>query len=462
MDTDKAYLIGLVVGGGIWGNAEDVFRIRLPYRQWGSFEEDPQRASLISKDILKHVSPLFRAVYGVSVSYETKKSGEWNILCEGDLTEIRSDLEHYGIKCEGELRKNVEIDKIALDLLDDNLKRRFIAGLADTIASTNSTHRRFTNDKQMVSFEVSGFGFGFVCSLCKLLHSINCFPDQILWNHPNFHCKSNPFYKKWKKGFKIRVYIDQYDKFGSFTFTSKVNSMSQNMDLEAKENTAMPCEYRTVDRPTVSCVHCDENSSLLPETIRNGHYLHNKHVCAVMGCEHAPYTRISGLISNAEDYINPFPVLVKGTNIEISKIIKENPIFGDRVYSKRLVRISELNEIYQKNKNELVFAVDEVAGYPINQVMKAVTFLSAAELGQLGGKRPGKMPDVLDEYQANNPSASVEIMLPDLLTPLILSMGGYSALVGASNPKVYKKLILMSPDNPYKFSVMPIKEEDLR
>ena len=31
MNTDKAYILGLVIGGGVWGNAEDVFRIRLPF-----------------------------------------------------------------------------------------------------------------------------------------------------------------------------------------------------------------------------------------------------------------------------------------------------------------------------------------------------------------------------------------------------------------------------------------------
>lgn len=30
MNTDKAYLLGLIIGGGIFGNAEDVFRIKLP------------------------------------------------------------------------------------------------------------------------------------------------------------------------------------------------------------------------------------------------------------------------------------------------------------------------------------------------------------------------------------------------------------------------------------------------
>lgn len=35
MNTDKAYLLGLIIGGGIFGNAEDVFRIKLPYKKMG-------------------------------------------------------------------------------------------------------------------------------------------------------------------------------------------------------------------------------------------------------------------------------------------------------------------------------------------------------------------------------------------------------------------------------------------
>lgn len=177
MDTDKAYLLGLIIGGGIWGNAEDVFRIRLPFKQWGSYESNPRRAGEISRDVMKMVSPLFRAIYNISVSYDTSASGVWNILCEGDLTQLREELEGYGITCEGEVRKTANINHIVPELVDNNLKRRFIAGLADTIGSTKSTHRRFSKDKQMVSFEISGFAYEFVCSLCKLLHSIGCYPD---------------------------------------------------------------------------------------------------------------------------------------------------------------------------------------------------------------------------------------------------------------------------------------------
>ena len=32
MDTDRAYLLGFIIGGGIFGNAENRLRIRLPYK----------------------------------------------------------------------------------------------------------------------------------------------------------------------------------------------------------------------------------------------------------------------------------------------------------------------------------------------------------------------------------------------------------------------------------------------
>jgi hypothetical protein len=42
---------------------------------------------------------MFRNKYGISVSYDATPGGEWNVLCEGDLAAVRSDLEKYGIVC---------------------------------------------------------------------------------------------------------------------------------------------------------------------------------------------------------------------------------------------------------------------------------------------------------------------------------------------------------------------------
>jgi hypothetical protein len=124
MNIDKAYLFGLMIGGGIWGGTNPRnLRIRLPYRQWGSYQRNPARAGEIAKDILKVVGPMFLNIYGVSITYAASSNGEWNILCVGNLSEIQRDLEYYGINCDGELRKQASLDKIINDLLDDNIKR---------------------------------------------------------------------------------------------------------------------------------------------------------------------------------------------------------------------------------------------------------------------------------------------------------------------------------------------------
>ena len=462
MDTDKAYLLGLIIGGGIWGNAEDVFRIRLPYKQWGSYEVHPQRAGQISQDVMRVVSPLFRSIYGITVSYDATIGGEWNILCEGDLSSLKEELEEYGIKCEGEVRKTANINTIVPLLVDDNLKRRFIAGLADTIGSTKKSHRRFSDEKQMISFEINGFEFNFVCALCKLLHSIKCYPDQILWNHPNFHCGSNPYDTRWKKGFKLRVYLDQYDKFGSFAFASKVMSTRQNRLLETEENVAIPCLEREVRNPSVTCVHCDENSLLLPEVIRGGHYLHNKHVCAVLNCEHAPLSEVSNILASAEYFINPFPVLTKGTTQEIEEIIEGSPLYRNREYREIECSIKWLYEKSQAGA-ALLWGDTEESGYPISKIILASTYLIAAATGQLNGSRPrGNKDEIINHYLLKNPDAKISCLIPDLMTPLVMRMNDNAALVGPQNPKVYKKLLSFDNDNPYKLKVRNIKEEDLR
>ena len=464
MNTDKAYLLGLIIGGGIWGNSEDVFKIRLPFKQWGSYTTNPERAGKISQDVMRVVSPLFRSVYGILVSYDTSNSGIWNILCEGDLSQLKSELEGYEIICEGEVRKSANIERIVPELIDDNLKRRFLAGLADTIGSLKPSHRRFNNDKQMISFEVSGFEFNFVCSLCRLLHSIKCYPDQVAWNHPNFHCGSNPYDKRWKKGFKLRVFIDQYDKFGAFAFSSKAESIKQNKKLEAKPNEAIPCSERHIDinRTSISCVHCDENSLLLPPHIRGGHYLHNRHVCAVLNCEHAPYNEVENLINHAGELVNPFPVLIKGTNEQIRSIIESNELYKNRTYSKYDISISDLYRTSLNNNTHFLYG-DETSGYPINKIILAITYLIAAKTNKLNGsKHSGSKDEIIKNYILKNPTATVAIYVPEIMTPIVLSMDKFSSIVGPNNPKVYQKLIRRDTNNIYKISVNPITEEDLQ
>lgn len=83
----------------------------------GSYLENPQRAGEIAGDILRKVGQMFRAVYDLSVQYETTPGGTWTILCEGDTTAVKNDLMHYGLVCEGELRGSADISQVVLELV---------------------------------------------------------------------------------------------------------------------------------------------------------------------------------------------------------------------------------------------------------------------------------------------------------------------------------------------------------
>lgn len=460
MDTDKAYLLGLIIGGGVFGNAEEVFSIRLPYKKWGSFLENPQRAGKIADDILRKVGQMFRAVYGLSVQYETTRGGTWIILCEGDTSKVRDDLGHYGILCEGELRGNADIGQIVLDLVDDNLKHRFIAGLADTIGSMAKSQRRFSDEHQIISFEIKGYNFKFVCDLCHLLYSVNCIPDQVNWNHPNIHCSNDPYYSQWSKGFKLRILLDQYAEFGAFAFRTKAETSKENRRLQKDTHTAERCETREMHF-TPSTVHPAEKDSRLPDIIRGGHYIHFRHFCAVMGCEHAPYCAIREQFANIGELINPFPILHKDDYSQIEKIIQSDRLLHERKYSIRKVEVLSLLEIYNKNKSSLIYGNSYNNGYPISEILQAVAY-TIADDDELSGKRPKKYLQIIQQHVCDYEALTVEMRIPDLLTPLIVTGNGRGSLIGARNPDVYRCLVSISPNNEYKLIVRQITEEDLR
>jgi len=459
MNTDKAYILGLIIGGGVFGNAEDVFRIKLPYKKWGSYIENPQRAGQIASDILNKVGQMFRAIYGISVQYETTPGGNWVVLCEGDTTLLKVDLAGYGIRCEGEIRGTADIEKLIADLADDNLKRRFVAGLADTIGSMAKSQRRFTNEHQILSFEIKGYNFKFVCDLCRLLYSINCIPDQINWNHPNIHCPASPYYRQWNKGFKLRILLDQYARFGAFAFRTKAESSTENRGLQHETHEAEKCEDRDI-HVTPSSVHPAENDTRLPPEIRGGHYIHFRHFCTVLGCEHAPYNEINSHLEHLGELVNPFPILCTDNRSNIESIIQSDELLSQRAYTNQNLSLTSLLLMYRDNSNALLFGQSHISGYPVNAILKASAFLIANE-DELFGNRPRGYIQIIEKHIAEDNSISIEVRKPDLLTPLVMFFRNRGALIGALNPRVYEKLVSRDPDNQYKILVRQITEEDL-
>ena len=467
--TDKAYILGLIVGGGSFSQDRRSFFIKLPYKQWGDVETNPQRAGLIATDILQVVKPLMRAEYGIDVSYSAGR--EWRIDCSGDTSELIEDLRSVNIEPTIELHKTADISMLIQSLVDTNMKKRFIAGIADTIGSMAPSHRRFSEDVQIISFEISGFNYKFICQLCNLLYEVGCSPDQILWQHPNMQSGTDPYYRQWKKGNKLRVTLDSFSTFGSLAFKSKSRASMENLARESSTyETESKCEDKRLSVTGVVSVHIDENYQGIPEEIRGGHYIHNKQFCAVLNCPHAPRKNLDELLSHAEKYISPFAVLYKDTAEDVDKILNSNPLLSGRTYTDCTINVRQIINAFNKGfqtalfrNNTITFSERREKGYPLNVMLDGIAYIISSETGNLNGKRPrGNRTEIIMQAIEKDRLLSFSCRIPDILTPIVISNGHVSAMVGPNNDETYKKLISFSDTSKYKMQVRPIDESDLR
>jgi len=444
INTDQAYIYGLIIGGGLFGNDSNSFVIQLPYKKWGSFEKNPARAGEIAKSIVGCVKPLFESIYGITCSYEMNP-GKWFISCVGNTSQLRKEFADLGIGLTTELRKTAKIEKLIDNLDTDVAKNRFLAGLADTIGSLAESQRRFTNKFAIISFEFNGFNYDLAYRVCRLLASLGLYPDQIEWNHPNQQAGQDPYYDDWKKGFKVRVPLDEYAAFGKFAFSAKAHAAK---DVIAKQNGqvnhSIPCDEKPISLSNV-CVHPAENSSYLPAPIKGGHFVCQKHYCALIGCPFAPTEKIKTILKTAGEHVVPFPIIHKDTLANANEIVSADDFYKTLSFRNDSYSLKTIIDIFQQNQRYLMFSAGPESGYPINYVVQGLAYLIASEKGLLNGKRvSGSQTELLAKAVAEKPDQMFTFKVPDLLSILVICDDKNAVIVGAENPSLYAKLVTIT------------------
>jgi hypothetical protein len=314
IDHNKAYLLGLLVGSGKLDT--NTFILDLPFKKWGL---DPKRMSFIAVDILTRISNLFKSSYNLNVTYEIGND-KWLILPidDADISLLKSDLQYLGLPTGGFLLSSADLS-LAKSELKGVTTASFLSGIFDARASLTLSHRRFTNEAPTVSIEIPGStrNFKFVVQLCSWLTDLGSITDQILFNHPNQHSASDPYYKGWKKGFKIRILIRSFLTQYSFALQAKSIDITE-IEKHQKKNEQVPCILRKLRTPSSVSVHSDQNSKDLPVEVRNKLFFHYHHFCKVLGCPHAPTDEVNKMVSSAKKYINFFPRLSKGVQADLA------------------------------------------------------------------------------------------------------------------------------------------------
>jgi hypothetical protein len=445
ISTDKAYIIGLIVGGGRIDG--DILQITLPYKKWGSLDVEPDRAGSIARDILTRINPLLSATYGMEASYLI--ANDWKIRCTRITQELKIDIERLKLPQSGEMRINAHLKGLIPELTSNEHKKRFIAGLVDTVGSLADSHRRFNDSFQTISLEFKGSNFDLVAGVSDLLYDLNCPPDQILWNHPNQHSGTCRYYKSWKKGFKIRVSLVDYIINGTFVFQSKQMSATKN----SKKHKSGPKD-RAVNDLGRTTLHTDQNSNWLPDHVRGGFYIHNLHFNYVLGMNGNTNTKIINCINHFEKYFCPFTCLTKGEAVEINETVSQEEYLHRTILRPKTITVRELLS-YEETEKNLLFGKGENDGFPLSHIMQGVAYVIAAQQGKTNGKRvKGRYRKLLDD----NKGVYIELGIPDRGTCLRVNAGDYSAIIGYVN-NAFNKMLVSKIDGFKLFIREPIFEE---
>ncbi len=437
VDTDRAYILGLILGGGeIIGNR---LVITLPYRNWGSLSINPERGGEISGYIMNTLKPIWRHAYGIDVSYTVTRES-WEIFCEVNEA-LKNDLISLQLPSAGKIKETANISTLCEKLDNQEKIKRFIAGLTDTIGSLAKSHRHRVAKNQIISFEFSGKNFNLITSLVGLFSKINCYPDQILWNHPNFHSGANRYYKSWKKGFKLRIRLYDYMLKGNFVSEAKRLSAEENALLQ---NTGEKTMADTLSINGRTTLHMDENSEWLPSNIRGLHFIHYTHLLYILGgaVSKEMLDFLQKKLETPETLITPFTMLTKGTKQEIQEIIKNEPYLRESKY--REVSITDFNLAINSRDTSMVYGVDEYRGFPKNHIMHAITYVVLAQMGSdkiFGTRISGKFEEEFETIKDKISSIGVKILKPDRGTCLIVETKDYAALVGYVDDEFNKKLV---------------------
>ena len=251
-------------------------------------------------------------------------TNKWLIkpLPGSDISELKADLARLKLPTSGFLLKNVDLTYARENLKGVSIES-FLSGIFDARASLTLSHRRFTDSAPVVSIEIPGstHNFRFVVQLCSWLTDLGSITDQILYNHPNQHSASDPEYRGWKKGFKIRFLVRSFLTKHSFALQSKSIDLT-NIEQRQDKTEQTPCLLRKLRKPSPVTIHTDQNSIELPEEVRNKVFLHYLHFCSVLGCPHAPLAEVNKIVRQKEKLVNFFPRLSKGNSKELLEKIE--------------------------------------------------------------------------------------------------------------------------------------------
>ena len=276
MNTQMAYLIGMILGNGEIQRKqnETTITIELPHKNL--LDDEGREVSIYVRSSLVDIRNIIEPLIGNSIPItETKRATLISFTKSNADYTMREILRFIG---NGIHHSTMTMNEELFSMTTDE-KKELLRGIADVTGYIRKSNIAFGQDGcHRVYIEIPA-NWQMVIDISNMLKDLDIPVQTIDFGHPNFrdsnlnkYNEGKPYY--WKKEHQVKIWANEFLPIG-FNIVHKQRALEVYADelLEyLDENKTHKFYWEKPIRKKAKPIHPMENDSVLPEIIRGKHY----------------------------------------------------------------------------------------------------------------------------------------------------------------------------------------------
>lgn len=276
MNTQMAYLIGMILGNGEVQRKSDTTTITIELPHKNLIDDEGREVSVYVKSSLADIRGIVEPLIGYSLPIsQTKRATQFSFTMPNADYTMREILRFIG---NGVHHSTMTMNDELFGMKTDE-KKELLRGIADVTGYIRKSNIAFGQDGcHRVYIEFPG-NWQMVIDIANMLKDLDIPVQTIDFGHPNFrdsnlkkYNEGKPYY--WKKEHQVKIWANEFLPIG-FNIVHKQRALERYadelLDYLDEEKTHQFYWQKTIrrkEKPT----HPMENDESLPLSIRGKHY----------------------------------------------------------------------------------------------------------------------------------------------------------------------------------------------
>ncbi|MFN4180644.1 MAG: hypothetical protein ACK4I8_10055, partial [Armatimonadota bacterium] len=283
LDSDVAYLIGMIIGRGMITEKEGRWIVDIEFPFVIPRLEGYDQFSSFVTSVLTYAFPRIKSLLGEAVSISVVP--ERMVKLTINLPSSHIAVRNFKQLLEGRMDYSRFIVPEVIRNASVEIAREFVRGFADVAGNI----RRANRDRLVlhrVFLDVLNSNWTLPVQLCDLLQNKLQVPvHHILWGHPNLRDPQAKEHSPAWREHQIRIYAHDFLKVGFYIAHKQaiLEALARENEENERERRSNFCKgYRQFRS---KAAHPAENDKRLPEFLRGKHFDAYWQICAKCGCD---------------------------------------------------------------------------------------------------------------------------------------------------------------------------------